>query len=661
MVRPSRITLVFLGLIFFALALVVQAAKVQLIEGKQWALRARTQHFRGATLPAPRGTIFDGTGNVLVESRQLVQLEVAPSEVKDFKVLARLLRSAKVDPRAVRAATDRRRKYVVLPGLFAPSDVAALTSTRGVHARPVMDRAYASAGGVRRIVGRIGPDGSGQDGVELALDSILRGDSVRALVARDSRGRTIDSPEGWKSVPRPGADVTLTINRSLQEICERALARAADSLDADGGDIVVMNPFTGDVLAMASRRANLRSTANTAVTEPFEPGSTLKPFIAAALIESGLAQPDEVVETYNGQVELDGRVITDIHKAPRMSLRDVIRYSSNIGIVQFARRLPARDKYELLRDLGFGMATAVPLPAESDGTLRDPRHWSGTSAASLAMGYEISVTPLQLVAAYSALANGGELMQPQIVKEVRSATGDVLYRSRPREIRRVMSEPVARVVREMLVAVVDSGTAMKADLATYLLGGKSGTARRVVQGRGYVPGSYTASFVGLFPADKPQYVVLVKLDSPRRAIFGGEIAAPVTKVVLLAALAARNAALNKGELANAERVERADTSQVPPPAPELTVLLPQPTEQTVPSEPAGGSATIDLPFSRKAVAADKAVRAVPDVRALPLRDAVRALHQAGFRVRVSAVGRGTSPPPRALLPPGSIVRISQQP
>lgn len=656
MVRPSRITIVFLGLVLFALALIAQAAKVQIIEGRKWALRARTQQFRGATLPAPRGAIFDGTGNILVESRQLVQLEIAPGEVRDLSQLSRLLRGAKVDSRSIRTATDPRRKYVVLPGFYPPSDVAALTATRGVHSRPIMDRAYSTAGGIRRIIGRLGPDGSGLDGIELSLDSVLRGDSVRALVARDSRGRTIESPDGWKSVPRPGSDVTLTINRSLQEICERALARAADSLDADGGDIVVMNPFTGDILAMASRRSNSLSSGNTAVTEPFEPGSTLKPFVAAALLERGLAQPDEIVDTYNGQFEWRGRVINDLHKAPRLSLRDVIRYSSNIGIVQFAQRLSPREKYEMLRDLGFGMATAVPLPAESEGKLREPKQWSGTSAASLAMGYELSVTPLQLVTAYAALANGGELVQPQIVKEIKSQAGDVLYRSQPRAIRRVMSEPVARVVREMLVAVVDSGTAMKADLATYMLGGKSGTARRVVQGRGYVPGSYTASFVGLFPADKPQYVVLVKLDSPRRAYFGGEIAAPVTKVVLLAALAARNAALNKGELANAERVEGVlDTARHSPPV-DAPVRV-----EAAPAEIPTGSVTFDLPFSRKAVAADKSVRAVPDVSALPLRDAVRALHQAGFRVRLSAQGRGTTPRAGALLAPGSIVRLSQQP
>ncbi len=646
----------------FALALIGQAAKVQLVQGKDWVARARNQHFRDATLPAPRGAILDGTGSVLVESRQLVQLEVAPSELRDPVVLRRMLRKAGINERLSAIATDIRRRYVVLPGAFAPSDVAGISSVRGVHARAVMDRAYANTGGIRRIIGRIGPDGRGLDGIELALDTILRGDSVRALVARDSRGRTIDSPEGWKSVPRPGSDVKLTINRGLQEICERALARAADSLDADGGDIVVMNPFTGDILAMASRRVDARATANTAVTEPFEPGSTLKPFIAAALLERGLAQPDEIVDTYNGQFEMDGRVITDLHKAPRLSLRDVIRYSSNIGIVQFGQRLSPREKFETLRDLGFGTQTAVPLPAESDGTLREPARWSGTSAASLVMGYELAVTPLQLVTAYGALANGGEVMQPQIVKEIRSAAGDLIYKARPRVIRRVMSEPVAREVREMLVSVVDSGTAVKADLATYLMGGKSGTARRTVQGKGYVPGNYTASFVGLFPADRPQYVVLVKLDSPRRAYFGGEIAAPVSKVVLLAALAARDAALNKGELASAERrVPLPDTDTRPSETSAASAAVTSPPEPPAPAEVAHGPVTLDLPFTPGPTLRDTAARAVPDVRALPLRDAVHALHQAGFRVRLIAqAGSETAPRAGTLLHAGSIVKLSYQ-
>jgi len=423
---------------------------------------------------------------------------------------------------------------------------------------------------------------------------------------------------------------------------------------------VVMNPFTGDVLAMASRRSNPRAVANTAVSEPFEPGSTIKPFIAAALLQYGRAKPDDSVDTSNGRAIIDQRLITDEHPAKSLSLSDVIRYSSNIGITRLSQRLTPREKYEILRDFGIGTPTGIPLPAEAEGTLRAPIYWNRTSGSSMAMGYELTVTPLQLVAAYSALANGGQLMEAHIIKEVRSADGELIYRSTPKVIRRVVSPEVAHEVQQMLLGVVESGTATRADLATYLLGGKTATARRTVEGKGYVLGNYTASFVGLFPADRPQYVVLVKLDSPRHAYYGGEIAAPVTKVVLRAALAARDAALNRAELATVERVRKpSDTtlpnmSNLPSPlagAEESSPLTDEPMQPNV-------AVRFSLPFVPHPKAVDHTDRAVPDVSGLSLRDAVRALHRSGFRVRlIPQRGAATVPAAGTPLAAGSVVKL----
>jgi membrane peptidoglycan carboxypeptidase len=354
-------------------------------------------------------------------------------------------------------------------------------------------------------------------------------------------------------------------------------------------------------------------------------------------------------------------------------------------MVQFAARLTAGEKYELLRDLGFGTQTGVPLPAEATGTLRPPKTWSRQTAASLVMGYEVAVTALQLALGYAAFANGGVLMEPQFIKQIRDAEGNVIFRARRRAVRRVFTPDAANSVRAMLLGVVESGTAIKADLANYTVGGKSGTARRVEVGRGYAPGKYTASFVGLFPGEDPQYVVLVKLDDPRGVIYGGETAAPVTRVVLEAALAARDAALDRDALADADR-RTVDSFASAQRSREQGNL---PASQRVSSNPASAGWT--LPAARDTVDAavatqqtsviihrtsrprvfdlpvaappkrriTLAARAVPDVTTLPLRAAVRTLHEAGFRV-VLAHGPAAHarPAPGTVLPAGAIVRLT---
>lgn len=654
MPAPNRVSIIHGVLVVFAVALVARAGKVQIIDGKQWSERAKRQQFFTSSAPAPRGNILDASGKPLVESREQVRVALALPEIRDTAFVVAALRRGRVDVSPVRSALVRKRRWVELPGLYDPSKISALAKLNGVHFTPVLQRVYAPSTGIRRIVGGIDAKGKPVDGIELGLDGVLRGDSARVTLARNRDGRAIETPEAWSDPPRPGASVTLTINSGLQDIAERQLSVAVDSLRAAGGDIVVMNPYTGEILAMATNRAGRTISSNTAVTEPFEPGSTLKPFVAAALLTRGRARPDELVPTFNGKLELDGRTITDLHKATQLSLSDVIRFSSNVGIVQFGQRLSPREKFDTFRDLGFGTTSGVPLPAEAPGTLREPAAWSKQTPASILLGYEITVTPLQLVAAYSAIANGGELLEPHLIKEIRTAEGEVIYRAEPRRVRRVMSRDVARTVRDMLLAVVREGTATKADLETFAVAGKSGTARRTSLNAGYTAGNYTASFVGLFPAEDPQYVVLVKLDSPTGAHYaGGDIAAPVTRIVLRAALAARDAALNRESLAiaptesvatqsrngNGDSSGRAAGSAAAEPTP-------------------ASSRTVTLPVKPKPKRAADAPRIVPSVDGLPLRAAVAMLHSRGFQVRiVNGTSMVTSPAAGSVVSPGTVIQL----
>ncbi|MDB4907528.1 MAG: penicillin-binding protein transpeptidase [Gemmatimonadetes bacterium] len=646
MIRSSRIGIVHLTLAVFAIALLVRAARVQIVQGREWADRAAHQHVSEREVPAPRGQILDATGAVLAESHDMVQLAIAPKEVTKPAQLRRALTRAAYPREWVARALDAKRAWVVLPGRRLSVDVADAVALRGVHATPFVERSYSMSEGTRRIVGRVTPDGAPLDGVELALDSIIRGEKGSSQLMKDVRGRTSSSPTQPGIAARSGHTVVLTINHELQEIAERSLDEATQQMSAEGGDIVIMDPHDGSVLAMASHRQDPRSTSATALTEPFEPGSTLKPFIASGLLARQLVTDADEVDTYGGVYTINGRTIHDVHKGGRMTLADVLTWSSNVGIVQFASRLTPRDQYETLRDFGFGTPTGLQYPTESSGRLHPPAEWSLQSPQSIAIGYEISVTPLQLVTAYAAIANGGELLQPSLVKEVRDPDGTVIYRHSRRVVRRVISPEVASRMRGMLRRVVDNGTALKADLADFTLGGKTGTARRTVNGH-YAPDQYIPTFVGLFPAEDPQYVILVKLDNPKGAYYGGTTAAPLTKVVLQAAIAARDAALDRSRLT---RVAQAGRS-----APVTRdTLSPEPGRHEAGSVPF----VVQLPAPPPRVMALQPPRAVPDVHGLALRDAVRSLHAAGFRVELARGPEGsTAPEAGALATPGTLVRL----
>lgn len=626
------------------LGLLARAVQVQVVEASEWQRVAERQHRRTLEIPAPRGPVLDRDGTALVVSHERLRVAVAPREVRDAEATAGLLVDALgLQPAAARRVVGSSDPWVVLPGRYPPAVREALGDVRGIHLDREFERLRPHGELAAGLLGRV-RDGEGRGGVEQALDSVLTGRPGREIQARDNVGRPIPGESFVVEAPRSGGEIVLTLDLDLQEIGWQALMEAVDETGARGGDLLITDPRTGEILSLVSVREGGGSSL-TAINTPYEPGSTLKPFTVSGLLSRDRAALSDTVDAEEGRWQVAGRTLSDVHPYDRITLADALRVSSNVGIAKAASALEPAEQYETLRDFGFGGPTGVDLPGEAAGTLRRPEEWSRQSPASLAIGYEIAVTPIQMAMAYGALANGGWLMEPRLVREVRGPDGTVLERRAPRRVRRVVPAGVARRISRVLVDVVEDGTGTAARLGGFRVAGKSGTSRAYAEHGGYERGSYFSSFVGFFPADDPQLVIFVKLERPEGGYYGGATAGPVTRATLEAILAARTAPLDRRALITAARRGSPST-----PNPEVRFA----SLRVSPS----GDATIDVDGSGPGIARSGAVP-VPDVSGLPLRVAVRRLHSLGLRVRWDGEGRviDVRPPPGARLARGDTVRL----
>lgn len=632
---------------FLAVGLMLgRAFQLQVVEAREWRARAIAQHETRVPLPAPRGTLYDRGGRELAVSRTTYRISVAPHELRDrqgsARVLAHLL---DLSPDLQRRIARTERPWVVLPGRHSAilRDQIEERVRHGVYFEPLVERFYPHGRLAAEVLGRVDAAGHGAGGIELTYDSILAGQPGFGIRRRDATGASA----GWLTAtvvaPTAGADLYLTIDAELQSLAESVLEDAIRASGSEGGDLLILRPESGDLLAAASRRPS-GARHLTAATDPYEPGSTLKPFIAAALLSEGLAELEDSVDTGVGYYRLAGRDIRDVHGHGWLTLDGVLEVSSNVGIVKFVQRMPASVQYAYLRDFGFGTPTGLAYPSESPGLLRRPDAWSGQSQASLAMGYEVALTPLQLVMAYGAIASGGVLMSPRLVRESRDAEGRLRWQRAPEEVRRVIPEDVATALRQVLSRAVTRGTGRSAGFEGLSVAGKTGTAQRFEARTGYGTQTYTASFVGLVPSDAPELVILVKLDAPSGAYYGGETAAPVMRTALRAALAGSHWPVPPllGEPALPDEIAGASAAQVPVSGPYIFAL-------DAPLRRADRSETEKSP--RRLI--------VPDVRGLPLRTAVARLHQAGFGVKIRGGGRVTAidPPPTSRVQHGEHVLL----
>jgi cell division protein FtsI (penicillin-binding protein 3) len=614
-------------------AVIARAGQVQVLDAEHWREEAEAQHQTTREVPATRGRILDRDGTPLAESREVVQVAIAPGELQDVEAAQALLMSALgISKREAVRHTSPSRKWSVIPGRYEPAARHALAGVRGIHLASEHQRFYPRGELAKGVIGAV-VDGAGLGGIEQAYDSILRGVPGRQVAARDNRGREIPGQSLVVMPPVAGGDVILTIDLELQEIAQEALSAAIERTGARAGDVLVTDPRTGEILALVSAKGG-KLDALSAINAPYEPGSTIKPFTIAAILEHRAGRLSDSIDTQGGVWTVGGRPLRDTHDYGKLTLSDALRVSSNVAVAMAAQPLGPGRQYQALRDFGFGVQAGVPLPGEVAGTLRSPQRWTARSFASLAVGYEIGVTPLQMTMAYGALANGGVLLEPRLIREVQDAGGRTVERHEPRMVRRVVSLDVARQVAGVMVDVVEDGTGTQARMETFQVAGKTGTARAYTAGQGYV-GSHIASFGAFFPADDPQLVVFVKLESPQGAYYGGETAAPVTRATMEAALATRKTPLDRRALMSSLRSVRTavlpQTSAVRFASTTLSASSPRPYAAVTfaASVPAPAAVVPDVPPT---AAIPEGSVSIPDVTGLPARLAARRLHAAGLRV-----------------------------
>ena len=519
-------------------------------------LRIVAQQRRGhRTLPARRGMILDTRGRVVAVSRRMPDVFVDPSRVKDVAGLAREL-SARIDvePEQIETRIGRspNSRHVVLATAVdaATAEAVRTMGHPAVHLATQEVRTYPIGAAMTHVLGFVGRDGSGLEGIELWYDDHLRGQDGRQSVTVDGRRRALWPADGVTQPPIDGGHVVLTIDAEIQRIAESALEGAVDQYEAESGVIIVMSPSDGEVLAMACRptydpaHASTASAAvrrNRAVTDPVEPGSAFKPFIVCGALAGGFVNSTELIDCHRGSCRFGRRTIRDTSPHGLLDLRGIITYSSNVGMALIGERMGNAALYETIRGFGFGERTGIDFPGESSGLVYPLKRWTSYSAVSVVIGYELSVTPLQLITAFCAILNDGILLRPRLVKRLHGPNGEVVKDFSSRlHVRRVVSRDLARyVARDLLVSVVERGTGRRAQVDGYSVLGKTGTAKLpYLDRRGYEPGAYSATFIGAAPANDPRIAVLITIRRPnaRKGYYGSRVAAPAAGRILAATL-----------------------------------------------------------------------------------------------------------------------------
>jgi cell division protein FtsI (penicillin-binding protein 3) len=545
-----RLRVKLLAFFFVALLLAAfgRAVHLQVFERDKLRGLAQDQYVRQIEIPARRGDIFDRRGTPFAQSVEVDSIWVDPSMLPDVKQASRsLAKVLKLDVEDVQARLGRARRFAWVKRQVTPREVEAVKALGlpGFGFTKEPKRFYPQKELGAHVVGMVGLDGHGLEGLELAFEDELSGQNSRLSGFRDAKGRKLLVSGAPDAIERQGASVTLTIDRHLQFVAERALSRAVEESKAVAGMALLLEPKTGEILAIANHprfnpnapekeaRASMR---NRAALDTFEPGSTMKAFVIASALDQKVIKPEDLFFCENGAWDIGRHTIHDTHPHGWLTPQLVLRESSNICAAKIAQQLGRERLVKAYRDFGFGERTGLALPGESKGSIPFPK--AEVALATQAFGQGMTTTAVQLAAAWGALANGGVLMRPYLVSKVVDPDGVVLLENRPVEVRQVVSAPTAKKIVSMLESVVTKeGTAPKAAMEDYRVAGKTGTAQKADPvARGYSD-KRLASFVGMVPAENPRAVILVIVDEPKTDVYGGNVAAPAFKEIATAAMA----------------------------------------------------------------------------------------------------------------------------
>jgi len=663
--------------------IVASAWRVQVQDGAEWREMAEKQRQRRLHVEPKRGTIYDRNGTPLAVSVEVPSVSVDVAEMlravdgqaaQDSTLrdaAARLGQALSMSADEVYAKLEPRHRFVWLKRRITGEEAAAVRDLGDARkqARPV--RGLSIDGEGRRyyparelagpVLGFVATDGQGKDGLELSLEEDLRGRVEDVHGLRDRSGRLIFEGGGDEHALQ-GADVVLSIDEGIQHAAERELDAAMRTYETRGGSVVVVDPSNGDILALANVPgynpndyvdSAPDARRDRAVTDRFEPGSVMKPFVIAAALAAGVLRADDRIDCEHGVYRVGGVTVHDTHANDVLTPTEILARSSNIGALKIGLKLGESALHAAYRRFGFGEQTGVALPGEVAGVLRPRgRPWYDAETATASFGQGISVTALQLAMAMSALANGGRLLEPVLVKRVTDGRGATVRESGVRVRREVVPRGVARTVTEMLTAVTEpGGTAVEAAVPGFRVAGKTSTAQKVDASTGrYSTEKYTAVFAGFVPAERPRIVVAVVLDEPVIGHYGGDLAGPVFRRVAEATLrylGVVSAVATAGSSWPETRPGGADAGAI--------TALPAPAQPPVPSAdaPAGGA---------PGAAVAGGVR-VPDATGMPAHEAVMALTRAGLVPQIEGWGRAArqSPAAGSTVPRGSAVRVVFEP